>query len=399
MFTFPVTIFGGGEPPPVDWNDYDGSHNSAPANLNGTTNGRGAIAIQLSNRRILIIYRNTSTDLRALVARVSTSGTVTLGSSTAIWTGTVTSILNQRFMSVTMLDSNTALVTFLSLTNGLLAVAFKISGNAIGTVGASATITAQANNNRGTSVSALSSSSAICCYSQNTDATSYMVTLSVDGSLNITVNTPVVLTVLSGNNDDSLSVIALSSTQAIAFYLRTSLVGAIQRPFPYADLISISGTVPSTIDTLQISAALDASNFTTVGSLSSLKISSTTIVGMWTLATGRLVAIVITSNGSTLSKGSQSTFDNTARFAANTSMSLQDEENIFVGYSDGVSAVNLRSGVMDISGTTLTPVINIENSTSSVGCPIVCKVSQQYAFFLYNDVTDSNVTKYILCTP
>lgn len=379
----------------VDWSLYDATHNTPPANFNGTAIGRGAAAVNIDEGRVLVAYRNATTNLRAVIVSVDESGSVSIGTSALIWTGGVTTSVGNRQLDLTLLSDTRALVVWGS-SGGINAAAFDFSGATIGSVGTAVEIADSAGFPRGIAVAGLSSTTAIFSVFYNGTLTLETAVISIASDRTVTIDTAIPVVTVSNFNIDSSRLVALSATKAVLLTADNHTV-SVERPFAYAHLVTVSGTTPTVADSLQLSAAIDATNIISTTSLSLTKISSTQCLAIWGI-TADTVAVVITESGGTLSKGTQVEFDG-SRTAQYTYSCLQDDTHAFVGYTDGTAGANLRSGVIEINGSALTPLTTYENSTANVDIPCVAKARQAYSLFLYMDDDDNDQTKYIVATP
>lgn len=136
-------------------------------------------------------------------------------------------------------------------------------------------------------------------------------------------------------------------------------------------------------------------------SIAGVKIDANNILLAWGNSTQTDVyAVVINESAGTLTKGDIATVDS-ARDTQYISLCMPDSTNALIGYTDASGGVNLRVGVINVSGTSLIPLSTYEVATPNVDYPAIVPVNttSNYAMLFFMDDDASDNGKYIVLAP
>lgn len=373
----------------VDWSVYDGTKNKTPV-LVGNFNSGPCHAIPIDSTRTLLLVRGNpgaGAALQAIISQIDGSGVASLGSMVAI--GPDVGSTGGFFGAV--MDSTHAVVAYFdSSIPGIAAVAFAFdSGTTIGTVGSPVTFfSGTPTTPRDVNICAYSSSAFLIT---GDDGANHMVayygtlsgtTLTAPASNSATISAANVSTTQRWNG-----LAALDGTYAVASWVDSTLKQA------KACVVTVSGNTPSGTTPITISALTDTpNNFLTIFAK---KIDSThtflatgfdnTITGnthvqatVLTLATGNITA------GTTVEVYNPGT----AAIVNIVSVAMPNATQAVVGFN--VNAIDIRVGVVTISGNTLTPLTTYELNTSAAVTSGVCEIGTNYCGMFFQDTNTSS---------
>lgn len=354
----------------ADWATFDATKDKSPVTFTAAQMlNPGIVAIDSS--RFIMTYKGTSSHCKAIIGTIDAAGTVTFGAEATIYVGTITDA------AISLLDSTHAIIAT-TVSSNVYTVAIEFSGNTISTVGTPVSVAASGTATS-LAIAGLTSDSFFVAFEASTSST-VLYYGGVSGTT-VTMGSSVSLTT-QNLNTLGLAISAISSTQAIVAVANPG-INDLQ-----AHLVSFSGTAPGIDNTLTI---LNGSF--TITRLAMAKISSTKVIlcyGDTNVPNSR--AVIVSESSGTLSAGTPATIGtDSPEFLA---VALPEE-----GYavaSVGVNNASIKTSVLAISGTTVTPGTQYEIVTGDKEAVASCAVGQPWVVVMYGDDNDSGYGKVIV---
>lgn len=375
----PAYNVGGGDPynhsgaGSSDWSQYDGSNDKTPVTFASSATRTPKVAA-LGNTKFVVLYNNSSFYVVARVGEIDSSGNVTFGTETILYSGST------RNISVVSLTESLCVCAYRDLANGTSSSkAFTITGLNITTVGASSDF----NNTfvSSTSVCKLSSSKFLIGFE---DGNNNLATAIVGEILGTTITYGTKLTV-GVVNPASLACCELSSNEAI---VQQSVSGTIT-----AYYLTISGTIITNQSALAV--ATGKSNVVLCSNIENRK----AIIGYSGTFAQSVDARIVTSNGITATLGTEAELEGTSSNKGSFGLAIPDTGHVVCTYESGTPSVGIQTAVSEVSGITLNPLDTYTNVTGDKEDVASVAVGSGFVVIVYEDDDDSSYGKAIVLRP
>lgn len=282
----------------VAWNDQTSTKMYAVVvTTTGTSNSYGTVATiasvntsialcKLDSGRALCCYGTSGTAFSAVVLSVSGS-TITVNTPTSVATG-----LSNPYCNVTFLSADKCLMTYASDNHSGYANIITTSTTSISAVGAQFNFATDVKNDS-SSVSTLTTTTAIVSWQQNSNSRPQVVVLSVSGT---TITAPGSQVELEANSRGITNIAALSATEAVCAYISTAGTNLFVCSMTISGTTITAGT-PSSVDTLGINTSNQGNSV--------VALTATQAMVLYQSSSGNFNGMVITTTGTTFSAGSK----------------------------------------------------------------------------------------------
>jgi len=358
----------------VNWSTYDSTNDKSVVEFHGSA-VRNLNVVPIDSTRALFVYRGASFYCYARIATVDAQGIITFGTETTLISANVAD------NKVVLLDSTHAIVAHESL-GDTKALTIEFSGTTIDTIGSA--VSFETVNSGHMAVAALSPSAFLIAYKRITAAVGVVYYGTVSGTTTTAKNGVTFETL----NINDINMADLTSTTAII------VAGHDQVDDCEAYLISVSSDTPQVDDNLSIVSEIAPY---TVDSIGIHKISSTKIITCFAEVSVDIntQAVIVTESGGTLSAGT--IVEVNADPAREVSIALPDPQHAVI--SMGILATGLDTTVVEIDGTTLTPLTAYENISGDKEFVTNGHVGTDFVVIAYEDDDDASKGKAIVATP
>lgn len=358
--------------PTVNWSNYDTTDDKAAVTFTSqvlTVNNDYIKMVTIDERRFLLVYSDTASDISARIGSLDSSGNITFGAEQVIISSITVSSL-----SLALLDSTHAIVGY-EESSTCKAVVFTFSGVTVGTVGTP--ITVEAIDVQHDAIVGMSATEAMIAYRDVVNGDGRITYLTISGTTITKQNTLLYAT----QDVNDIEVRALSSTRVL---LVTAHTGGVEIE---GKLLNVVANTPNVLSTLTILNDAITADTIGIGVVNSTK----AIVSYTDSFNNITYAIAVTATADVLAKGTRVTIRN----AVTNEMSIAIPDSTHAVISMNRYNTDYATIVIGISGTTLTAGTLYTTATPSYGATNTAVV-QPYIPFAFMDQSDSQKGKVIV---
>lgn len=355
----------------VDWSNYDGTGDKTPASFATSVNtsfGQTTDIIKLTDSTFLVLYLGASFYLRARIGSVASDGTITYGTESVI----VSSLALQP--SGALLDSSHVVICY-ELSSQVRGKVITFSGTEITAVGSQATIE-NFNSLSNSATAAFDGSSFITAYYSNANGVR-LTYCTVSGTTITAQNTATTLTSQVANNVDLIKMTDSRMLLAIASD------GTVDVEVSWINVVS---DTPNVLDSVNPSISGD------IGIARAVRLSDTkAAVAAYTETGGASTEmVIITESSDSLSAGTAVEISTLETDIITRSLGLAAPDADHVVHSICTEATNFKSGVAEVSGTSITSLSEYTNDTGDFTNLTNVAISQDWVVIMYVDDANSD---------